>query len=73
MKRKMCLILAMLLVTVSLAFYVSGQTPFNEKLQSTPTPMELRIQRLEIKISQLEKRIATLEHPSPKTMPLSGK
>lgn len=68
MKRKISLVSLLLLLFVTLAFYVSGQVPSQP---SGSESTESRIQKLETKISDLEKRVTELEHPKATIVPVT--
>jgi peptidoglycan hydrolase CwlO-like protein len=70
MKKNIVLALWMLLVMLSLAFYVSGQVPARKLPTVKIDPLDARIRRLENKVSELEGRVSLLEHPSPKVIPI---
>jgi hypothetical protein len=68
MKGKWIFTALMMIVIISLAFYVSGQTPAatppqqQEKLVPKEDPLERRVYKLEMKVRELERRIDTLEN-----------
>ncbi len=67
MKVKLSLISVILLVIISLTYFVSGQTPVPtqqqvQKVLPKENPLETRIFKLEMKVQELERRIETLEN-----------